>query len=113
MNFEEHIKEKIYQYLENYLNEDFQYDSQDMDLDLEQIKDAKHCINKLKIWISNFECEGRDEDEETEDCPHCGYKHQIAEATYLRKGFNGIQEGDEDDKDCFECIQCGKEFGQK
>ena len=53
------------------------------------------------------------EEEETNDCPHCNYKHELAEATYLRAGFNGIEEGDKDDKDCYECVKCGKEFGHR
>jgi hypothetical protein len=51
--------------------------------------------------------------ERLEVCPHCSYIHQHAEKTHLKAGFNGIKEGDADDKDCFKCVRCNKEFGQK
>ena len=43
-------------------------------------------------------------------CPSCGYKDKLLNITYLKAGFNGIDEGDADDVDMLECNNCGDRF---
>ena len=47
---------------------------------------------------------------ELRQCPSCSHIDESDCFTYLCAGFNGIQEGDEDDLNMFECHSCGHKF---
>jgi len=43
-------------------------------------------------------------------CPKCGFESESGNFSYLGAGFNGIEKGDSDDKDMFECQKCDHQF---